>query len=742
MTIKKEALLLFIVLMLAGSVSGQVVKTAAVPYTKGASPFTPNIASSSELRVDTAASQLYWWDRDGLTWRIFRPGVDVISGGVAPAYTPRDNQSLFAVNASSELYYYNSPSWVQIGGSGGGGIYGGSGNVPDATVATLIEDFEFAGGDTTSFTLSTGTTNGGQLFSNLAGISVIHRDTASNYLEFNNAGAGFTFGGTFDRLTITGRDARYAADYSGTFSQRSLVDKAYVDGVIPNIVATNGLTESPANTIALGGTLSGATAIAAGANTLSVTTSTASANPVSITSTTGNSLNVTATTGICVNASATGGNATGVFNKHASSTTGVGVPFQITRSSTGTTTAGVANAFDFYIQNGSGALPNCTRLVSTLTTVTNGAEVSSFGINLQSAGALTQRFLVAGTGQTTLSGYGDNTFAGTPTRIAGWDTDGNFVEISPSAYSSSSDWTTAYSSATQSTSSWTATNAASNINAAIVPKGTGGVIAAVPDGSATGGNARGTNAVDLQTNRNANTQVASGTNSFIGGGRRNTASGSYSIAIGGASTASNSGAVALGGNGSTGATASGTGSFAVGAASVASGDNSFAVQAGTASAENAVSFGGTTAAFRNQFSMAAFSFVKYSQKTITGLAATELFLDNGNTERITIAASTGLQFNIVVSAVVSVPGGGTVVAGDIYCASFNGVIANKGGTTALIGLVDADMAAKADANMADVVFTISADDANDALKIEYTAGAGSTGSTQTIVKASVRLYRF
>jgi hypothetical protein len=736
-------LLYFFILFFPAVIFGQVVKTAAVPYTKGAG-YTPNIASSSELRVDTAASALYWWDRDALTWMRFRPGVDVITGSSAPAYTPRDNQSLFAVNASSELYYYNSPSWVQIGGSGGGGIYGGSGNVPDATVATLIEDFEFAGGDTTSFTLSTGTTNGGQLFSNLAGISVIHRDTASNYLEFNNAGAGFTFGGTFDRLTITGRDARYAADYSGTFSQRSLVDKAYVDGVIPNIVATNGLTESPANTIALGGTLSGATAIAAGANTLSVTTSTASANPVSITSTTGNSLNVTATTGICVNASATGGNATGVFNKHASSTTGVGVPFQITRSSTGTTTAGVANAFDFYIQNGSGALPNCTRLVSTLTTVTNGAEVSSFGINLQSAGALTQRFLVAGTGQTTLSGYGDNTFAGTPTRIAGWDTDGNFVEISPSAYSSSSDWTTAYSSATQSTSSWTATNAASNINAAIVPKGTGGVIAAVPDGTATGGNSRGNYAVDLQTQRTNNTDVASGANSTIPGGRRCTASGQYSFATGFRATASGAGSVCFGGSGSfsVGATATGDNSFAFGTGADATATNAIAMN-GDASAQSAVSINSSYANGADKYGMVAIGGMSHLNlfEVTLGTGAQELFLD-GSALRATIPADRAWVCEVRVLARVSTVGNGTVAASDIYAATYKCVIANKGGTTALVGTVQADMAAQFDANMATATFTIAADDANDALAITYNPGALEGTTTQTNVYATIWINEF
>lgn len=51
------------------------------------------------------------------------------------------------------------------------------------------------------------------------------------------------------------------------------------------------------------------------------------------------------------------------------------------------------------------------------------------------------------------------------------------------------------------------------------------------DGS--GGNARGTDAVDLQVTRNAVTQVASGTRSFIGGGERNSALGTECVIGGG-----------------------------------------------------------------------------------------------------------------------------------------------------------------------------------------------------------------
>ena len=54
-----------------------------------------------------------------------------------------------------------------------------------------------------------------------------------------------------------------------------------------------------------------------------------------------------------------------------------------------------------------------------------------------------------------------------------------------------------------------------------------------PDGAATGGNARGDNAVDLQMDRFQNTQVASGSYSVITGGRDNSALDFYSVVSGG-----------------------------------------------------------------------------------------------------------------------------------------------------------------------------------------------------------------
>lgn len=77
------------------------------------------------------------------------------------------------------------------------------------------------------------------------------------------------------------------------------------------------------------------------------------------------------------------------------------------------------------------------------------------------------------------------------------------------------------------------------------PSGTGAFQLQQTDNTATGGNARGANAVDLQMVRNLATNVASGAHSFVVG-RINTASGQDSACIGSANTSTQAGSVCIG----------------------------------------------------------------------------------------------------------------------------------------------------------------------------------------------------
>jgi len=135
-------------------------------------------------------------------------------------------------------------------------------------------------------------------------------------------------------------------------------------------------------------------------------------------------------------------------------------------------------------------------------------------------------------------------------------------------------------------SALTATNAATNVDVAIVPKGTGAFVLQVPTGSSTTGNKRGANAVDLQTRGVANA-VASGDQSFVAG-YGNTASAQYSVAVGFGCGASGFGAQAFGYT----ATASNYYAMALGLGATSSGQAAIAIGRNcTITNDNGLSFG-------------------------------------------------------------------------------------------------------------------------------------------------------
>lgn len=110
-----------------------IKKNASIPYTLGPPTYTVNLASSSEIAIDSSTGKIYQYHRTTSSWLQIGQGIDVISGTIAPAYTPARNMSKFAINADNELYYYTGGSWVLInGGTGGGGHVILEGNTPRA----------------------------------------------------------------------------------------------------------------------------------------------------------------------------------------------------------------------------------------------------------------------------------------------------------------------------------------------------------------------------------------------------------------------------------------------------------------------------------------------------------------------------------------------------------------------------------------------------------------------------------
>ena len=652
----------------------QVLKTAAVPYTKGASPYTPNTATSSEIRVDTASSCLYWWNRDALTWVRFYPGIDVVTGSSAPAYTPGNNQSLFAVNADNELFYYTGAAWVQVGGStGSGGIYAGSGTTGAAyTTATIDSIMRFYGDEAADrfiAVVGAGSDQSSVTIVDTAAYLLYDEPDGSNLVEANNEGILLSTN-TNDRTTITGKDARYSADYSATYSARSLIDKGYADA-----------------------TYSAAADISGGADEVAVFSSASELTSYPEMTFDGTVLQLGGDVSIEKNTPTLDIRAT-----EASGSSGGGLLNLAAIDGSALASGDRLGAVQFAGQTGVGS-------------TAQGASIEAFAMGTWGSNDAPAelRFFTTPDGTETPAERMKLTMTGD-------------VGIKKNS-----------AGATQDVVSVSAYGSESNLGFAIAPKGTGGILASIPDGTATGGNARGNYAVDLQTQRTNASDVASGNYSTIPGGRRCTASGTYSFATGFRAVASGAGSVCFGGSGSlsTGASATGSNSFAFGTGADATANGAIAFRA-DASAENSVAFLNTADKYGEFAGFAGWSFMQLSKSFVVGTAATELFLD-GSSLTATIPTDEKWIVEAACFAEVKIVGNGTggLAVGDIYAATYRCVIANIGGTTALVGTVQNDMAAQSAATMSDVVFTITADNTGDYLKVTYTGGANTGSTTQT-----------
>jgi hypothetical protein len=292
-----------------------------------------------------------------------------------------------------------------------------------------------------------------------------------------------------------------------------------------------------------------------------------------------------------------------------------------------------------------------------------------------------------------------------------------------------------------------ATGSSTNVSVSIVPKGSGAFSLAVPDGTTAGGNARGANAVDLRTDtRSAAANVASGTRSFLGPGGT-AATGTDSVAFSAAS-----------------ATGARSAAFAN---AVASGSQSFAATEGTASAERSVCFSyAGTASGAESFACGPVSQAQAYGSFASGLYAiarieTErnhscgrFAADGDCTHRLCILRGTtttnsavellgGLARNIrctipsgyILHGILKISGarnGGGAVADYLRQVT----IKNVAGSTSLVGTVNTIGTDEA----AGTSISITADDTNDALKIEATGVSAETWRWQAIVECGLYAY--
>jgi hypothetical protein len=261
----------------------------------------------------------------------------------------------------------------------------------------------------------------------------------------------------------------------------------------------------------------------------------------------------------------------------------------------------------------------------------------------------------------------------------------------------------------------------SETNSALVlcNKGTGAFIVspARPDGTATGGSARGAESVCIVPSRDNANQVASGGQS-VAIGRRARASGTPSLAAGNASVASGNGSCAIGPS----CSASGNDTFAAGNSASCSNAGGVAIGwVASATANNSVAIGGlsNTASLRSQFSVPPFSAVYWGGQT-TNATATILNLDATATNRFTIAASTALAVDILLVARRSDTQDKWLVA-----RRFLGIRRDGSNNTSLIGSVQT-LGTDQSEGSPSWTFALTADDTNEALQLEVTGAASET----------------
>ena len=286
---------------------------------------------------------------------------------------------------------------------------------------------------------------------------------------------------------------------------------------------------------------------------------------------------------------------------------------------------------------------------------------------------------------------------------------------------------------------------ASSTNADFVlqPKGTGAILAQLPDSATSGGNKRGANAVDLQTYRTASSQVASGNNSVITGGSNNTASGSMSAVSGESNTASGPNSFVGSGQGNN---ATGAHATVFGNSNTASGNRSNVSGGGnnTASGQYSSVAGGFQATTRSIYGVAAIASGKFGTQ---GDAQRGQYILRSLTTNATPTVLTADQAAAGTSNQVVLPNNSSYIVrglvnshrtdaiGTSSTWSFTGAIrrgANAASTT-VVAAITAVLISQ-DAGAVTWAVAITADTTNGCLKVEFTGEAAKTVRTCALIE--------
>lgn len=310
---------------------------------------------------------------------------------------------------------------------------------------------------------------------------------------------------------------------------------------------------------------------------------------------------------------------------------------------------------------------------------------------------------------------------------------------------------------TNNVASLSVTGGTTNTHLALVPKANGGLLAAVPDNTTTGGNVRGTKAVDLQQGRSAADKVAGATGSTIGGGNSNKVptTGDYGTVAGGqGNTAGGSGGThntVGGGNANAILATAGDntigGGNSNGISSTSSGSTVGGGTSNTITGINATIPGGAnnTAAGNYAFSIGQAAIGKAITGVYTHSAGNLQTNGDAQNERYIVgfrtlnATPTPLTTTHGAAAATNQPALaagsamsfiGHVVArntstGDMAAWYISGCLKNVSGTTSLVGTPTVT-ALGADAGASGWALAVTADNTNDCLQITATGAASTT----------------
>lgn len=252
--------------------------------------------------------------------------------------------------------------------------------------------------------------------------------------------------------------------------------------------------------------------------------------------------------------------------------------------------------------------------------------------------------------------------------------------------------------------------ATTNLSMLLTTKGTGALIVGPPpDGTVTGGNARGQYAVDLQITKFAADSVASGTGAFVAG-QQCKASGNTTVAIGFKAIATGNVSNALGCY----VTSSGNyGCLAVGYQSLAIGSSAFAFgSGGYAHHDTMMAHGCTGSDRRHQF----FRDLLWGETSSTDAYKLST---NGSGKTSALRDQTSQWVTIAIL--------GRQDDGSSGAAEYRCLIERTSTTTRLIGSVSTVVAWSGDAGLGTPSISITANDTNEELYVEVTpANATST----------------